>query len=130
MPHHTAGCDTVKRYWLPMLRSAALLVGAPQVDESEISIPLVVSNIGRLHKRRVWEARHATGNRCGRWSALYRLGANIESASKPERLELYSSPPPFIGRHVGAAMGGYQQQVIDPLDDPGLARPGTEWSVA
>jgi hypothetical protein len=57
----------------------------------------------------VWEAWQASGTRCGRWSALRRLGAKLGATSKPERIQPYS-PPPFIVRNVGAAMGGYQRK--------------------
>jgi hypothetical protein len=59
-----------------VLHAAAQLVGTPQADDTAIQIPLVVGNLNKLHKRRVYEAWNA-GGRCGRWSALFRLGASI-----------------------------------------------------
>jgi hypothetical protein len=63
-------------------------------------------------------------------SAVHRLGANIGAASKPERLEPYSQPRPYVVTHqVNDRTGTYDRVVRDPEDNPESV-PQSDWSVA
>lgn len=119
---------------LAVLAAAAHLAGAAEsdTDDAETQIPLVVGNVDKLHKRRVWTAWAASG-RCGRWSAVHGLGAKITAARNPETIELYSPPRPFVQRFVlNPNTGRYEQNITDPEDTPNVpVDDGTvEWSVA
>ncbi|KAA1243113.1 hypothetical protein F0Q45_25855 [Mycobacterium simiae] len=110
----------------PVLYAAATLTGAP----AEVASPLtdadtwrlpLVTNPGALHRRRVWEAWQATG-RCGRWAALHKLSAEIRAHAKPEALQPYAQPEPFIVKYEPGPKGGHQKVVYDPhdSDQPGV----------
>jgi hypothetical protein len=116
---------------LPLLQAAAVLAGAPDAatDDTELYVPLVVANVGKLHRRRLWEAWASPG-RCGRWSALHRIGGKIDAHRKPERLELLSPPRPFIQTFDRSGPGGsYQKKITDPEDGVDVANPmAAQWS--
>src|SRR5262249_1620734 len=67
-----------------------------------------------LHRRRLWEAWKAVGERCGRWSALAGLGARIRAAD----LEGYRTPKPLIRRQFPFggpdSRGMYRVKITDP----------------
>lgn len=115
--------------WLRVLTAAGRLAGVPAADDTEIAISLAVDT-GKIHRRKLWTAWHATGTRCGRWSALLALGAELRAHKHPARLAPYSAPRPFQVRWVPGPHGGHVQQVTDPEDDPRAAAPAEEWSIA
>jgi hypothetical protein len=106
---------------IPVLTAAATLLGmqAPVAGhQPEILIPLCC-NPSKLHRRRVWEAWHHSGGRCGRWSILRQLGAELRAHPHPDKLERYESPKPLVVKHVPDGPGSsYQAHWIDP-HDPG-----------
>jgi hypothetical protein len=91
-------------------------------------IPLCC-NTTDLHRRRVWEAWNAEG-RCGRWSALVTLGAEIRAlpANQLEGFEAYALPKPMEKRYkpspwpyspkpfdVDPEDAGYKPQFPEPV---------------
>lgn len=71
-----------------------------------------------IHRRRMWEAWQSTG-RCGRWTALVALGAQIQ-AHPLDGFEHYREPRPLIYRQQqvpGAPRGDIENVVLDPEDE-------------
>ncbi|WP_373199842.1 hypothetical protein [Mycobacterium marinum] len=125
---------------LAPLAAAATLAGAPAevntpTDGAEGYRIALATDPGKLHRRRVWESWGAAG-RCGRWSALHKLGASIRACSKPERLQPYELPKPYLVKVVPGKYGGEDRQYVDPHDfdhQPGTAlerelAATTDWS--
>jgi hypothetical protein len=110
---------------LDPLACAAYLAGADlgfvTLDEHRdcYLLPLVVGNLDRLHRRKVWEAWDSTG-RAGRWAALHSLGADLNVHTHPERIAHYRRPAPMaIEFTYNASTGGLNQPVaFDPEDPP------------
>jgi hypothetical protein len=126
-------CDEL----LVLLVAAAELNGVV-IDLDESLIPMIVANTDELHRRRLWEAfgsanpdvpqrswvsKREIANvwsppRCGRWSALVAVGAEIRAADLDEPIQPYHRPPPLDRRqrretgHVGEV-----PYVFDPCDD-------------
>jgi hypothetical protein len=114
---------------LALLGAAARLAGAPDADdEAQIQIPLALLDVGKLHRRRVWEAWAATG-RCGRWASVVSL-ATVRAERRPGKLVPYSAPKPLQQMFIRGVHGGYATKVIDPHDDSNTARNADEWSIA
>jgi hypothetical protein len=82
-------------------------------------LPLLIDASG-LHRRRVWEAWQANGERTGRWGALAVLGAPIRACPLDE-FEPYRTPKPLIRKQfpVGGpdSKGIYRPVLIDPEDE-------------
>jgi hypothetical protein len=111
---HTQELDRL----VPILWAAAELCGIQNRDDTCL-LPLVVDPAG-CHRRRLWEAWKATGERCGHWSALAGLGARIRAADL-EGFEPYRLPKPLIRKQfpVGGpdSRGLYRTVVTDPEDE-------------
>lgn len=89
-------------------------------------IPLVINNIQKLHKGRVWECWNHTGGRCGRWSVLLQL-RTIAAHSHPDKLQPYSPPRPYVVTYRPDGPGNSMQaHHVDPEDSPLIG--SAEWS--
>jgi hypothetical protein len=123
--------DSVRQGWLestvraaeldrlvPVLCAAAELCGT-STREDTMLLPLLIDTAG-LHRRRVWEAWQASGERCDRWGALAGLGARIRAADL-EGFEPYRARKPLIRKQfpVGGpdSKGIYKPVLIDPEDE-------------
>jgi hypothetical protein len=81
------------------LGCAAALAGGPAelvtLDEAHPAFELpLVADLGRLHRRLVWEAAEATG-RTRRWGPLVKLGARLRAHPRPGELQPYERPQPL-----------------------------------
>ena len=134
------------------LHAAAQLARGDQpcqlgTDPCTLEIPLVVSNIHRLHKRKIWAAWHcetvepppnpaltsasigATGptqitSRAGRWGLLVSAGATLAANPDPSSIELYGAPGPYRRKEVHRAASGVNIRkpewvTYDPYDPGG-----------
>ncbi|WP_197498953.1 hypothetical protein, partial [Mycobacterium sp. E3298] len=101
---------------LKLLATAAALAGIKDAFTNAALIGLAVDATG-LHRRRVWEAWLAEG-RCGRWSALHRVGATLRAADLGS-FAAYDEPVPVEVRTeqvAGAPLGTYRTTRHDPYD--------------
>ena len=109
---------------VPILQAAAELCGVYSGDDTAL-LPLVIDT-SSLHRRRVWEAWKAAGERCGRWSALAALGARIRAADL-EGFEPYRKQKPLIRRQFPILGPGnrhiYRPVVIDSEDSEDYEEP-------
>jgi hypothetical protein len=102
---------------VPILQAAAELAGVHTGDDTWLLL-LLIDTAG-LHRRRVWEAWKADGERCGHWSALAALGARIRTADL-EGFEPFRTPKPFIRKQFPKPgpdnRGIYDVVISDPED--------------
>ena len=106
-------------------------------NRDTLTIPLVVRNLDRLHRRAVWSAwtdsapEPPAGElfalttkalaprpvhepcRAGRWARLWAIGAQVRAAADPTSVELYRAPGPFGVRIVDG-----RSERFDPEDTP------------
>jgi hypothetical protein len=120
----------------PLMCAAALCgaegdPGDPSFDLAALAVPLTIANLDQLHKRHAWNRWHLRDDnwppmspltrealeravtptppprpRCGRWSGLISLGAEIRAADKPGELMLATPPRPYYVQWVPARVGG------------------------
>jgi hypothetical protein len=111
-------CATKLEQLVPILRAAAELCGVSTADDTAL-LPLLVDPTG-CHRRRLWEAWQAAGERTGRWGALAGLGARIR-ACPLEDFEPYRTPKPLIRKRCPVdgpdSKGIYRPVITDPEDE-------------
>jgi hypothetical protein len=130
----------------PLMCAAALAgaEGDPSnltFDPAALALPLTVSNLDRLHKRHAWNRWHSLPDdwppmepltrqayeqavtptppptpRCGRWSGLISLGAELHAHDKPSELLLATAPKPHHVEWVLNGRGSYDLRRVDPHD--------------
>jgi hypothetical protein len=104
---------------MPILTVAAELAGTHIDNEDGSLLTLCVSPID-MGRRALWEAWVTKDGRCGRWSALHRIGAHIRAANL-EDAQPYRQPRDIEYRQrqiAGAPRGYYETIVVDP-EEPG-----------
>jgi hypothetical protein len=130
---------------LEPLRCAALLCGSlgevagTAFDAPTLLIPLVIENIGSLHRRQVWrcwenfvpaqappikpmttknmrEPEQPNPGRTGKWGKLLGINAVLRAHPHPDRIELYRRPEPKGVRFEYDARG-YRSVPFDPEGD-------------
>ena len=108
---------------MPPLAAAAGLAGINGADTDPVLLALA-ADPGTAHRRRTWEAFLSRDGRCGRWSALHRLGVVIRAASL-DGLEPYREPKPLERREEPVARGVTKTVIHDP-ESPGYRPPTIE----
>lgn len=134
-----AADDTTRTAWLnaaviaaqldglvPAVRAAAELAGLDLTNHPnpDTTVLPLICDPGATHRRRVWEAFHATG-RTGRWGALTAIGVTLR-ACPLDSFAPYREPAPV--KHVqrqraGQPRGMVENVVLDPEDAPATALP-------
>jgi hypothetical protein len=105
---------------LAVLVITAALAGVTADMESGSLITLAVSPVD-MGRRELWAAWEDTG-RCGRWSALAKLGAKIRAADLPD-VVAYRRPKELEHRLVPTSETGiYDSVIVDP-EAPGYQPP-------
>jgi hypothetical protein len=122
---------------LVTLVAGAELAGVVVTSDEQL-IPLVIRKAADLHRRRLWEAFDSatpqratkpwvshreianqwTPPRCGRWSALAALGAEVGAADLGEELGPYRRPAALDRRQYPVrGQPGMRVEIFDPEDD-------------
>ena len=102
---------------LPAMSAAATLAGIADADRDVALLPLC-ADLSGVHRRRAWESWVREGGRCGRWSALLKVGAVLRACPLAEH-EWYAEPRPLERRQeqIDTPNGkGVRTVEVDPED--------------
>jgi len=73
-------------------------------DDSRLGLVLAPTAVGKERKA-VWDAWSATGNRCGRWSALLALGETVKAVAAPKDYKTYGEYIGTVEKHEPVQYG-------------------------
>lgn len=118
LPRYAARIDGL----IGSLRAAAELAGTP-TKKPEAQLALTVDATG-VHRRRMWEAWHATAGRAGRWGSIVKAGAKIR-ASNLDGFTAYRLPMPLQEQFEtpNGLLGPVLTTISDPEDAPETQAP-------
>ena len=101
------------------LALAARLAGVYNIADETMLLPLA-ARLGKLHRRRVWEAWQTSTGRAGRFGALIKAGATLAAPATVGDLQPYREPEPIqVKQHrvEGAPRGTWEKIETDPEDE-------------